>query len=160
MCQIMLTLCLFILSKQILEIGEIMLNKINKITFWVVLTKLLFWHMFRQWPQSYGFHLHYGKFASKGTFGNTFIFFLGPHLQYVEFPMLLGLNRSYGFWSTPQPQQLRIWAMSVTYNTSHGNTRSLSHCLRPGIEPITSWILVGFISAEPQWELLNTFWLA
>ena len=25
--------------------------------------------------------------------------------------------------------------------------------MRPGIEPPTSWFLVGFISAAPQWEL-------
>ena len=25
---------------------------------------------------------------------------------------------------------------------------------RPGIEPASSWILVRFVSAEPQWELL------
>lgn len=25
--------------------------------------------------------------------------------------------------------------------------------MRPGIEPVPSWILVGFISPEPQWEL-------
>ena len=25
----------------------------------------------------------------------------------------------------------------------------------PGIEPVSSWMLVGFISAEPQWELLE-----
>ena len=42
----------------------------------------------------------------------------------------------------PQPQQRRIWASSVTYTTAHGNTRSLTHWARPGIEPAFSWILV------------------
>ena len=37
---------------------------------------------------------------------------------------------------------------------SHSNTRSLTHWGRPGIEPATSWFLVGFVSPEPQWELL------
>ena len=27
---------------------------------------------------------------------------------------------------------------------------------RPGMEPAFSWILVGFITAEPQWELSQT----
>ena len=27
--------------------------------------------------------------------------------------------------------------------------------MRPGIEPASLWILVGFVSAEPQWELLK-----
>ena len=47
--------------------------------------------------------------------------------------------------------------MSVTYTTAHSNARSLTHRARPGIEPSTSWFLVGFISAAPQWELLHTF---
>ena len=27
--------------------------------------------------------------------------------------------------------------------------------MRPGIQPATSWFLVGFVSAVPGWELLN-----
>ena len=30
------------------------------------------------------------------------------------------------------------------------------HRVRPGIEPVASWILVGFVSAEPQQELQKT----
>ena len=41
-----------------------------------------------------------------------------------------------------------------TYNRAHSNMGSLTHGARPGIEPITSWFLVRFISAEPQQELL------
>ena len=43
--------------------------------------------------------------------------------------------------------------MSVTYTTAHGNTGSLTHRVRPGIEPATPWFLVGFISSVPRWEL-------
>ena len=46
----------------------------------------------------------------------------------------------------PQPQQRRIQAESVTYNTAHGNARSLTHWARPGIEPKSSWILFGFVN--------------
>ena len=35
----------------------------------------------------------------------------------------------------------------------HGNTRALTHWARLGIEPASSWMLVGFVPAEPQWEL-------
>ena len=52
------------------------------------------------------------------------------------------------------PQQCQIQALSSTYTTAHGNTRSLTHWARPGIEPTTSWFLVGFIYAVPQPELL------
>ena len=41
---------------------------------------------------------------------------------------------------------------SLTYTTAHGNNGSLTHRGRPGIKPVSSWILVGF---EPVlWELL------
>ena len=51
-----------------------------------------------------------------------------------------------------QPHQ--IWAASVTYTRAHSNIRSLSQWARPGIKPASSWVLVGFITTEPQWELL------
>ena len=60
----------------------------------------------------------------------------------------------------PQPQQRRIWVTSATYTTAHGNTGSTTHWARPGIEPTSSWILVGFIPNEPQQELhLMDSWL-
>ena len=37
---------------------------------------------------------------------------------------------------------------------AHSSARSLTHWVRPGLEPSNSWILVRFVSAEPQWELL------
>ena len=43
--------------------------------------------------------------------------------------------------------------MSATYTTAHGNARSLTHWARPGIEPASSRIRVGFISSALQWEL-------
>ena len=46
-----------------------------------------------------------------------------------------------------------IGAMAVSLHHSHSNTRSLTPWARPGIEPTTSWLLVGFISGAPQWEL-------
>ena len=33
---------------------------------------------------------------------------------------------------------------------------SLTHRVRPGIKPLSSWILVGFVTPEPQWELLDS----
>ena len=35
---------------------------------------------------------------------------------------------------------------------AHGNTRSLTHSARPGIEPTSSWTLVQLITVEPQQE--------
>ena len=53
----------------------------------------------------------------------------------------------------PQPQQRGTKAMSVTYTTAHGNASSLTHWARPGIEPTTSWLLVGFIN---HWATTGT----
>ena len=38
--------------------------------------------------------------------------------------------------------------------TVHSTVRSLTHWVRPGMEPASSWILGGFVSAAPQRELL------
>ena len=46
----------------------------------------------------------------------------------------------------PQPQQHGIWAVSATYTTARGNARSLTHWVRPGIQPVSSWMLVGFVT--------------
>jgi len=42
---------------------------------------------------------------------------------------------------------------SKPYTAAHHNTGSLTHWEKPGIEPESSWFLVGFISAAPQQEL-------
>ena len=44
----------------------------------------------------------------------------------------------------------------MTYTTAHGNARSLTpeRCQRSNL-PESSWILVRFITTEPQWELLE-----
>ena len=69
----------------------------------------------------------------------------------MEFPRL-----NWSYYScppTPQSRQPKIQAMPVTYTTAHGNAGSLTHWVRPGIEPASSRVLVGFVTAEPQWEL-------
>ena len=68
-------------------------------------------------------------------------------------------NQSCSRWPTPQPQLCQIWAASLTYATARGNARSLTHWVRPGIEPATLWFLVGFVFAAPQQELLVLFFL-
>ena len=39
-----------------------------------------------------------------------------------------------------------IWTASATYTTAQGNSGSLTHWARPGIELATSWFLVGFVN--------------
>ena len=64
-----------------------------------------------------------------------------------------GSNQSCCYRPTPQPQQRQIWAASVTYTTAHGNARSSTHWVRPGMEPATSRFLFRFVSTAPRWEL-------
>ena len=55
---------------------------------------------------------------------------------------------------TPQPQQHGIRAMFSTYTTAQGNAGSLNHWAMPEIEPVSSWMLVRFVSTESRRELL------
>ena len=43
----------------------------------------------------------------------------------------------------------------MTYTTPHGNAGSLTNWARPGIKPASSWLLIRFVSPEPQQELLE-----
>ena len=47
--------------------------------------------------------------------------------------------------------------MSATHTTVHSNARSLTHWARPRIKPVTSWILVSFVSNAPQGELQDVY---
>ena len=79
-----------------------------------------------------------------------FFFFLRLHPRHMKVPRL-----RVELEPLLQPQQLRIPAPSVTYTAAHGNKGSPTHWARPGIEPASLEILVGFVSAAPQWELPN-----
>ena len=94
-----------------------------------------------------------GSFFSFVSFFLSFFFcFLGPHLQHMEVPRL-GAESELWLPPQPQPQQHQVQAACVTYTTPHGNTRSLTHWVRPEIEPTSSWILVRFVTTGPQWKL-------
>ena len=43
-----------------------------------------------------------------------------------------------------------VQAMSATYTTAHSNTGSPTHWARLGIEPVFSYMLVGFVSTTPH----------
>ena len=50
----------------------------------------------------------------------------------------------------------------LVYTTAYGNARLLTHWARPGIEPVSSWILVGCITClatmGPPWNLFLWAW--
>jgi len=82
----------------------------------------------------------------------VFLPFLEPLPWHMEVPRL-GVYWSWSYWPMPEPQQRRIWAVSATYTTTHSNTGSLTHWARPGIEPATSWFLMGFVN---HWATMGT----
>ena len=52
----------------------------------------------------------------------------------------------------------QIRAVAATLHHSHSNAGSLTHWARPGIQPKSSWILVGFVNhgattGTPTWDL-------
>ena len=51
----------------------------------------------------------------------------------------------------------RIGTVSVTYAKAHSNAGSLTHSAKPGTEPVSSWILVRFLTTKPQRQLLLFF---
>ena len=72
-----------------------------------------------------------------------FLFFVGFFLFFLLLLFFLipgpGFELELQLLPMPQPQQHQIWAASVTYTAISGNIRSLTHWVRPGIEPAPSW---------------------
>ena len=78
-------------------------------------------------------------------------FFLGPHCDICKFPRLeVESELQLPAYTTPDPSL-------ICDTTAHGNARSLSHWVRPGIEPESSWILVRFVN---HWATMGTPWKA
>ena len=77
---------------------------------------------------------------------NPFWFLL---LLFLLFLLFRATGAAYG---SPQARGW-IGAAAALLHHSHHNAGCLTHCMRPGIEPTCSWILVRFVSTEPQWEL-------
>ena len=55
--------------------------------------------------------------------------------------------------SQARGQQQQIWAAFASSTTAHSNAGYLTHQARPEIEPASSWLLVRFVTTEPQREL-------
>ena len=89
--------------------------------------------------------------ASICSFFLSFFFFMAT-------PAAYGDSQALSSWSCshrpiPEPQQRGIWAAFATYTTSHSNAGSLSRWVRLGIEPTSSWMLVGFVN---HWATMGT----
>ena len=73
--------------------------------------------------------------------------------KYMYIQIFLLIYFFFFFWPMPQPQCCGIPATSATYTTAHSCGWSLTHWVRPEIEPSSSWILVGFVN---HWALKGT----
>ena len=94
----------------------------------------------------------HGKDVSWGVCFCFCFCFSGLHLQHMEVPRL-GVQSIRSHQPIPQPQQCRIQAESAACATGCGDAGSLAYWVGPGIEPSSSWILVGFASF---WATMGT----
>ena len=74
-----------------------------------------------------------------------FFFFLWLHQQHMEVSRL-GVELEIHLRPMTQPWQHGIWATSTTHAIACGNTRSLTHWVRPEVEPTSSQTLCHVIS--------------
>ena len=84
-------------------------------------------------------------------------FFLGPHWQHMEVPRLevqseLQLLAYARAWAMPDPS-----CVCDLHRSSRQRAGSLTHWAKLGIEPISSWILVGLVNCWGRRELLHYF---
>ena len=75
--------------------------------------------------------------ACRGVFF-FFFFFKGPHLQHME---VSRLGVEFKLQPQPQPQQHRSEPHLRSMPQLCGHAGSLTHWVRPGIEPASSWTL-------------------
>ena len=76
--------------------------------------------------------------------------FLEPHLVAYGSPHARGWIRAADASLLHSHMQCQIRATSVVYVIAHGNSESITHWARPGVEPAYSWILVSFLTSESQ----------
>ena len=82
--------------------------------------------------------------------------FLGLHLQHVEVPRLgVELELQLPAYTTVTAMLDLSCVCNLHHHLDHNSWQCwiLNPLSEPRIEPISSWILVGFVTAEPQWEL-------
>ena len=88
--------------------------------------------------------------------------FLGLYLWHIEVP---GLGAELELQLLAYTTATAMRDLSHICDLHHSSQQAvrghwashLTHWARPGVEPTTSQTLVGFISAEPQWELHQLF---
>ena len=83
-----------------------------------------------------------------------FICILGPHWWHMEVPRP-GVKSELQLPAYTTVTAMLHLSRCDLYTAAHSNLGSLTHWVRPGVEPTYSWTLVGFVFAEPWQELLH-----
>ena len=101
---------------------------------------------------------HYLWFMQNFFFAFFFFFFfgvLGLHLWHIDGPRL-GVKSELQLlaYTTATRDPSRVCSL---HHSSLGNTGSLTHSVRPGMKPISSWILVGFVTRRTTTGTLEFF---
>ena len=79
------------------------------------------------------------------------LFYFSSYLCMYVFIYFLFRGTLAAYGSSQVRDQIRATVASLCH--SHSHTGSLTHWARPGIKSESSWILVGFITAEPGQKL-------
>ena len=87
-----------------------------------------------------------------------FLGFLG-FLLFRAVPLAYGSSQARGRIRATTASLRHSNCRSELHITAHSNARPLTHRTRPGIELVSSWILVGFVSAVPVLELVLQYYI-
>ena len=123
--------------------------KLKKGRLWLNIRKLILVRRAPKWMRLPLWWIQQNSSTFQGLFFFLF-FFLGPHPWHMEVPRLeIELELQLPDYATA------TWNLSLVCDLHHSscNAGSLTHWAGPGIGPKSSWILVGFITSEPQQEL-------
>ena len=114
--------------------------KTEKFVFWIVFVRLIY-RSHQRWPAYINTCMLAHRVCIHACVCFIFFFFLfsfwGCTLILWKFPGS-GSHQSCSCWPAPQPQQHQIQAESAACSTAHGNARSLTRWVRPGIEPTST----------------------
>ena len=97
-------------------------------------------------------HLSFESYRKKGVLTNQSTVILAFIFTYAVFFFFLFRAAPAVSRSSQARGSIRATASGLRH--SHSDTRSLTHWARPGIKSASSEILVRFVTAEPQGELL------
>ena len=112
---------------------------------------------------------HFSRFSQAWKDSKYIPFLTGKktwiYLIFFFFCLFRATHMTYG------SSQARDWIWAAVAGLHHSHSKigfylspvcdlhhSSWHWVGPGIKPASSWILIGFITAEPQWEYLPENW--